>query len=122
MIQLVDTNRANLDNLKLNFNKLIKKCGHFNSWANCIKFYREDTNNRVWDCHELDAQEYYINLIKNTSVRFLIVAYSNINPAVDLYIDVKEQTLTIAKLDSVGALSLLHMCLSKQLIDNLHRD
>ena len=47
MIQLIDINRANLDNVKLIFNKLIKKCSDYYSRANCIKFYKDDTNIQI---------------------------------------------------------------------------
>ena len=111
MIQLIDINRANLDSVKLIFDKLIKKCSAYYSRANCSKFYKDNANIKieVWDSsHESNnVHDYYLNFIKNTSFRFLVMAYSNINPAVEFFVDVKKQRLIIDEQATNLILSIL---------------
>ena len=107
MIQLVDVNCIRLDNIRLDFDKLIKKCSDYYSRTNFIKFYKP-SGNEVWEDFNNDkTQDYFINQIKKTSFRFSVMVYSNIDPAVKFYVDVNEQKLNINEEASNLILSIL---------------
>ena len=107
MIQLVDVNHTRLENIRLVFDKLIKECSDYYSRANCIKFHKPFCN-EVWEHFNNDeTHDYFIDQIKKTSFSFSVMAYSNIDPEVEFYVDVNEQTLSINEEASNLILSIL---------------
>ena len=89
IIQLIELDRAKLEELKDIFSNLTKQCGEYYSRVNCIKF--DKTSNDGWDKNNKD----HMHEVQRQVFTYTVRAYSNINPEVKCNVSLIEDKFDI---------------------------